>query len=168
MQPPMPACPCGSAIGPGWHACLALETTFTAQQGMAIVCRARWRLAEVLPVACMQVAAGTATPFTRAAAAARRRARHLLQTSPLPQLLPPTEPTGQQAYGDMFLPPCSRPAPCQTAEAVADWTHDTAETVVAAQCLPMGQINALYNQTQTLLANDTLYKVLVVPTDLAE
>jgi hypothetical protein len=39
---------------------------------------------------------------------------------------------------------------------------------VQAVCLPIAQIDAEYNRTQTALANNTLYKVMILPTDLSE
>jgi hypothetical protein len=128
------------------------------------------------PVACMllpQVAPGTASGFKQVPGARRSRGGRQLTAAAattttiataslavLPQQL--TSLTS----GAAFLPPCRTALPCQQYLGSAqDYTSPGAEVLVYSQCVPVAKITQQASALVTSLANNTLYRVAIVPTD---
>lgn len=110
------------------------------------------------------MAPGTATNFSRLAAPARRRSRALLAAANLTVLPPEGAPP---AAGSTFLPTCPAARPCNTAAVVDAFAPGGAAAVVAVECVPVARISEAAAVVAGSLANDTLYRVTLVTSDLA-
>lgn len=112
-----------------------------------------------------QVPPGTATNFTSVAVSHRRkRSRALLQSGNM-TVLPPG--VSDLAAGSSFLPSCPISSPCQTAAAVAAFVTAGSEQLLQSECIPVSRIKDMASVMASSLQNDTLYRVMVVTTDLA-
>lgn len=116
----------------------------------------------------LQVKAGTATRFTQVPGARRSRGTRQLQQTPVTTnllVLPPEQ--GASSSGAAFLPPCKTPLPCEAYMGTArEYVNSGAETVVFQKCVPIAKITEETNALVTSLANNTLYRVTIIPTDL--
>lgn len=115
-----------------------------------------------------QVKAGTATPFTQIPGAKRSRGTRQLTQTPVTTnllVLPPEQ--GASSSGAAFLPPCRTPLPCETYMGTArEYVNSAAESVVFQKCVPIAKITEETDALVTSLANNTLYRVTIIPTDL--
>lgn len=119
-----------------------------------------------MSIANVQVPAGTATPFTQVAGARRSRGTRQLTeaTSTNVLVLPPEQ--GASISGSAFLPPCRTALACEAYMGSArEYLSSAAETVVFQKCVPIAKITKEANALVTSLANNTLYKVTIIPTD---
>lgn len=117
----------------------------------------------------LQVAPGTATPFAQVPGARRSRGRRQLTATSGSDLLilPPEQ--GASSSGAAFLPPCRTALPCEAYLGTAqEYVSSRAETVVFQKCVPIAKITEETSALVTSLANNTLYKVTVIPTDLSK
>jgi hypothetical protein len=80
-------------------------------------------------------------------------------------VLPPEQ--GASSSGAAFLPPCKTALPCDAYIGTArEYVQSSGDTVVFQKCVPIAKITEETNALVTSLANDTLYRVTVIPTDL--
>jgi len=113
---------------------------------------------------------GTATNFTRMATSATQRRRRLVQQSSNLTALAPDAGGGGFTAGTTFFPSCPAALPCDTAVANAAFAPASSGAVVVhSECLPVQRITEEHTVlvASPALANDTLYRVLMVTTDLA-
>lgn len=80
-------------------------------------------------------------------------------------MLPP-DPAGAAAIGAAFSPPCLQRAPCDTAAAAALLAEPSVEALVFSQCVPIERITASSSVMVAGLANDTVYRVVLLLSDL--
>ena len=65
------------------------------------------------------------------------------------------------------MPPCKTALPCEAYLGTAqEYVSSRAETVVFEKCVPFAKITEETNALVTSLANNTLYRVTIIPTDL--
>jgi hypothetical protein len=77
-------------------------------------------------------------------------------------ILPPEQ--GASSSGAAFLPPCRTQLPCEAYVGTAREYVD--EALVFQKCVPIAKITEETQALVTSLANNTLYKVTIIPTDL--
>jgi hypothetical protein len=67
--------------------------------------------------------------------------------------------------GTAFLPSCPVTTQCSTAAAIDSFVTLSVEAVVHSECIPVPRIRNVASVVVSSLANDTLYRVLVVTSD---
>lgn len=96
----------------------------------------------------------------------RHHARQLLQASSgasVP-LLPPEVDTAPA--GALFLPPCVSQLPCAGLDALDGYVNTAVESVVMQKCVALPKVSTASEAAVTGLQNDTLYRVVMVHSDL--
>jgi hypothetical protein len=112
-----------------------------------------------------QVPPGTATRFQRVPGAQRSHGGRQLTASQGSITVLPRE-VGARASGAAFVPPCRAALPCeQFLGSAQDYTSPGAEVLVHSKCVPIAKISEQATELVTSLANNTLYRVVVVPKD---
>jgi hypothetical protein len=66
----------------------------------------------------------------------------------------------------MFDPPCTGQLPCDTNATVKAWLNPVREVLAHASCIPINTIASASSVQVPNLADDTVYHVLAIPTDL--
>lgn len=74
--------------------------------------------------------------------------------------------SGATLSGSTFLPPCRTALPCeQYLGSAQDYVNSDSEVLVFSKCVPVAKITDEASALVTSLANNTLYRVAVIPTD---